>query len=90
MDLRMLEGRSPDMSIVADIKQAKEEFTSHVAEHGCRATSAAKADGETPCTRRVELWEAYMGTAKLWGLEHDDHARQKAHYERNLRPAAAL
>ena len=78
------------MSIVADIKQAKHEFTAHVAEHGCRATSAAKADGETPCTTRVELWDAYMGTAKLWAQEPDDDARQRAHYERNLRPAAAL
>lgn len=78
------------MSIIADIKQAKEEFTSHVAVHGCRATSADIADGKTPCDKRVELWQAYMGTAGLWGQEHDDDRRQRDHFNRNLRPAAAL
>lgn len=78
------------MSIIADIRLAKAEFEDHVATHGCRPTSAAKADGETPCTKRVELWEAYQGTAALWGQEPDDDRRQREHFNRNLRPAAAL
>lgn len=82
------------MSIIADIRQAKAEFEDHVATHGCRPTSAAKADGETPCTTRVDLWQAYVGSpnsaAGMWGREHDDDARQRAHFARNLRPAAAL
>lgn len=78
------------MSIIADIKQSKAEFTAHVAEHGCRATSADLADGRTPCTRRVELWNAYQGTAGLWGQEPDDDRRQRDHFHRNQRPAAAL
>lgn len=76
------------MSIIADIKQASAEFTDHVAKHRCRPTSSAVAAGETACTKRVELWMAYMGTAALWGREPDDYARQRAHFERNARPAA--
>lgn len=94
MDMPVLEGRSPIMSIIADIRQAKHEFDQHVARHGCRPTSAAKADGETPCAKRVELWEAYVGSpvsaAGMWGQEHDDDTRQRDHFNRNLRPAAAL
>jgi hypothetical protein len=82
------------MSIIADIRQSKAEFEDHVATHGCRPTSAAIADGEVPCTVRVELWTAYVGSsvsaAGMWGKEHDDDARQRDHFNRNLRPAAAL
>lgn len=78
------------MSIIADIKQAKHEYEQHVATHKCRARSAAIAAGEAPCDERVELIQAWFGTAGMWGREHDDHQRQLDHYNRNLRPAAAL
>lgn len=77
------------MSIIADIRQAKSEFTAHVAEHKCRDAFSARADGQEPCAIRVELLQAFIGTAGLWGREPDDDRRQREHYERNyVRPAA--
>jgi hypothetical protein len=78
------------MSIVADIKRAKAEFEDHVATHKCSDAFSARSRGETPCKTRVELLQAYFGTAGLWGQEHDDDTRQRDHFNRNLRPAAAL
>lgn len=78
------------MSIIADIKQAKAEFNDHLAAHKCRSRADSLSAGEVPCARRIELWEAYTGTAGLWGKEPDDDQRQREHYERSLRPAAAL
>lgn len=76
------------MSIIADIKQAKAEFNAHLAAHKCPSRALALADGETPCARRMELWDAYIATVSLWGREPDDDSRQREHYERSLRPAA--
>ena len=78
------------MSIIADIKRAKAELEDHVARHKCRDAFSAIEAGETPCTDRVELLKAYFGTAGLWGKEPDDDRRQRDHFNRNLRPAAAL
>jgi len=81
VDVPVLEGRTSEMSIVADIKQARDEHVQHLATHKCSQLKR--------CEERAELWQAYMGTAALWGQEPDDHARQRAHYERNAgRPAA--
>ena len=77
------------MSIVADIKQAKAEYIAHIAQHKCRDSFAARADGQEPCARRVELMQAWVGTAGLWAEEPDDDRRQREHFERNQkRPAA--
>lgn len=78
------------MSIIADIKRAKAEYVAHVAEHKCRDAFSARADNQEPCSVRAELIRAWSGTAGMWGREPDDDARQRAHFERNLRPAAAL
>lgn len=72
------------MSIAADIKREREIFEDHVARHKCRPA----ASGER-CEQRVELWEQYIGTAALWGQEPDDEQRQRDHFNRNVRPAAA-
>lgn len=84
----VLEGRSSIMSIIADIRQAKGEYIAHIAEHKCRDAFSARADGQEPCNQRVELMQAWTGTAGLWGAESDDDARQREHFNRNLRPAA--
>lgn len=81
------------MSIAADIKQARAEFDSHIAVHGCRPATAALADNQVPCPERLDLWQAYVGSphsaAGRWFQEPDDDRRQREHFERNLRPAAA-
>ncbi len=69
------------MSIIADIKQARDEHVQHLATHKCSQLQR--------CDIRAGLWQAYMGTAAMWGLEPDDDRRQREHYERNyVRPAA--
>ena len=69
------------MSIIADIKQARDEHVQHLAEHKCSQLHR--------CDIRAGLWQAYMGTAGLWGQEPDDDRRQREHFERNYkRPAA--
>ena len=69
------------MSIVADIKKARDEHVQHLATHKCSQLKR--------CEERAELWQAYMGTAAMWGQEADDDRRQREHYERNyVRPAA--
>ena len=78
------------MSIIADIKKARAEYFDHLATHKCRDAVSSRADNQEPCAVRADLIQAWSGTASLWGQEHDDDARQRAHYERNLRPAAAL
>jgi hypothetical protein len=77
------------MSIMADIKRAKAEYHDHLATHKCRDAISSLADNQTPCTTRMELMQAWMTTAELWGLEPDDDQRQREHFNRNLRPAAA-
>jgi hypothetical protein len=69
------------MSIIADIKKAKAEYEDHVATHKCRAGQ---------CEKRAEMLQAWFGTAGMWALEPDDDQRQRDHFNRNLRPAAAL
>ncbi len=69
------------MSIVADIKRAKAVHADHVATHKCSTLK--------PCQERAELWLEYMDVARRWGTEPDDARRQREHYERNVRPAAA-
>ena len=69
------------MSIKADILKAKAVHGDHVATHKCSTLK--------PCKERAELWLEYMDVARRWGREPDDDARQRAHYERNVRPAAA-
>ena len=78
------------MSIIADIRVAKAEYEDHVATHKCSDATSARSRGETPCSKRVELLQAYFGTAGMWGQEPDDDRRQRDHFNRNLRPAAAL
>ncbi len=69
------------MSIIADIKMARDEHTQHLATHKCSQLQK--------CDIRAELWQAYMTMADMWGLEADDDQRQREHYERNYkRPAA--
>ena len=69
------------MSIIADIKQARDEHVQHLATHRCSQLQR--------CDIRAELWQAYMGTAALWGTEPDDDRRQREHYERNYGRTAA-
>jgi hypothetical protein len=78
------------MSIIADIKQAKGAYIDHVARHKCRDAFSTRADGGEPCAVRAELIQAWSGTAGMWAKEPDDDQRQRDHYNRNLRPVAAL
>lgn len=69
------------MSIVADIKQARDDHTRHLATHKCSQL--------VQCPERSKLWRVYMATADQWGAEPDDDQRQREHFERNQkRPAA--
>lgn len=77
------------MSIVADIKRAKALFDDHVAVHGCRPAAAIEAEGGEPCTLRIALWLEYQDVAGRWGREPDDDRRQREHYDRNVKRAAA-
>lgn len=78
------------MSIIADIKQAKAEYEDHIARHKCSDRMSALSRGQEPCGKRAELLQTWFGTAGLWAMEPDDDVRQRAHFNRNLRPAAAL
>lgn len=65
------------MTIKADILQAKWEYEQHLFHHKCSTL--------TPCGERTEYWNAWMGTAAMWGREHDDDRRQREHFHRSER-----
>ena len=69
------------MSIMADIRQAKWEYEDHIARHGCTMLNR--------CTDRTARWQAWMGTAELWGQEPDDDRRQREHHHRNIKNSPA-
>lgn len=77
------------MSIAADIKQARAAFEDHVATHKCRPAVSCWNDNQDPCDLRATLWLVYMKVAARWGQEPTDEQRQRDHFNRNLRPAAA-
>lgn len=67
------------MSIRADILQAKWEYEQHLSEHKCSTLQ--------PCQTRATFWNAWMGTAEMWGREPDDRRRQREHHFRNVKNA---
>lgn len=73
------------MSTIQDIRAAKAAFESHVGTHKCSPVTVAISRGVEPCTERIPLWQAYVGSqsaAHRWGLDHDDTDRvreQHAH-----------
>jgi hypothetical protein len=69
------------MSIVADIKREKHAYDSHVAQHKCGQLRK--------CPERARLWQKWMNAAKDWGTASDDDQRQREHYLRNIKRAAA-
>lgn len=69
------------MSIVADIKREKHAYEGHVAKHKCSQLEK--------CPERTKFWKAWMDAAKKWGTEADDDRRQREHYLRNVKKAAA-
>jgi len=69
------------MSIVADIKREKHAYDQHVARHGCSQLKR--------CPERASFWQKWMDAAKRWGTESDDDQRQRDHYLRNVKKAAA-
>lgn len=77
------------MSIAADIKQAKAEYEDHIARHKCTDAASARRRNLEPCAQRAEMFQAWVGTAGLWWTEPDDDRRQRDHFNRNARPAAA-
>lgn len=68
------------MSTRYDILAAKEEYNRHLDQHKCGTL--------TGCPQRTELWQAWMGTAGLWGMEPDDSIRQRDQFRRAQSTAA--
>jgi hypothetical protein len=72
------------MSTKQDIFDAKFAFERHVGEHKCSPVTVARSRGDEPCTERVPLWQAYVGSsysaAGRWWTEHDDADRIREQY----------
>lgn len=58
------------MSTRFDILAAKSAYEDHVSAHHCRSG----------CADRAAAWDAYMDTARRWGIEPGDDARQRAQF----------